>query len=80
MKLFVVENGKATSDFEVKDDFEVVEPSYSSNAHSGGAVVLAETEEEARALITKHVENWVGTLTEISLDKSGVILYADGDC
>lgn len=80
MKIFAVENRRAASDFEIQDDFAVVEPSYSSNSHSGGAVVLAETEKEARELITKRVANWEGTLTEISQEKTGVILYADGDC
>lgn len=73
MKLFLA-NG-AESDFTDDSDFEV---SDSTNAHSAGAVILAETPEEAVKLLTDRKAT--GTLVEIPLDKPGVVLFASGDC
>lgn len=77
MKLFAVLNYESRSDFDLKDDFrlDADKHSYSSNAHSGGAVILAETLEQAQELLQAD-----GTLVEVPLDKPGVVLFADGDC
>ena len=68
----------------------------SSNAHSGGCVVLAETEEEAIELLKKYTGE--ADLRErktddyddgepintkpvlVPLEQKGVVLYCDGDC
>jgi len=73
MKLFAVENGQCTSSFDLQNDYA---PHRSSNAHSGGIVILAETAEDAIRLM----KGTTGTLTEIPLDKAGIVLQADGDC
>lgn len=84
MKIFAVNNGSDT-DFNLEDDLV----SGGSNAHSGGAVIIAETLEEARKILDKAIvgaggydleDRNVGTLKEIILDKAGVLLFAKGDC
>ena len=84
MKIFAVTNGRSESDFDLYGDMK----SGGSNAHSGGAVIIANTLEEAKKLLNKAMvkadgydveERNLGTLEEIKL-KKGIILFADGAC
>jgi len=92
MKIFLWSNGVSGSDF--TEATNCVMPN-SSNAHSGGCVVLAETEEEAIELLKKYTEKT--DLRErkdnyedgepidtkpvlVPLEQKGVVLYCNGDC
>lgn len=90
LKLFLWMNGLSDSDF--ADATNCIMPN-SSNAHSGGVAVLAESEEEAVNLIMKHtrnvdirekkIEEYEAIDTRpivIPLDQKGVVIYCDGDC
>ena len=85
MKLFAVRNESSESDFELNNDMRCG----GSNAHSGGAVILAETPEEAERILDKAIiENGsydlekrkTGTLKEVNLSKNGIVIFANGDC
>lgn len=92
MKIFLWTNESQQSDF--TDSINCVMPK-SSNAHSGGCVVLAETEEEAIEILKSYTQG-VDLRQEktnvdydeeintkpilVPLDKKGVVLYCDGDC
>jgi len=85
LKLFAVSNGNSESDFALNEDMVCG----GSNAHSGGAIVVAKNIKEAEKMILKQIkeddsydsENGVvGVLKEIKLNKKGVVLFADGDC
>lgn len=87
MKLFAVSNGIETySDFGLSSD---VIFRGSTNCHSGGIVILAETLEQAKKIAEKTVkkdsigdeENFsIGTLKEIPFEKSGLVLGCNGNC
>ena len=91
MKLFLWLNNGSESDF--TDRYNCIMPN-SSNAHDGGIVVLAKSEEEAIKLINDYTRNVDiredkeecdgGTIDTkpviIPIDKKGVVLYCDGDC
>lgn len=90
MKLWLWKNGSSDSDF--SDTTNITMPE-SSDAHSGGIVVLAETKEEAIKLTEKYIgkepiryydvfEDKEGNSEpiEIPLDKKGVVIFARGDC
>ena len=91
MKLFLWSNETEQSDFGEK--INCVMPN-SSNAHSGGVVVLAETEEEAIKLLKEYTRNvdirecktdYYNEEIDtnpfiIPLDKKGVVLFCDGNC
>lgn len=92
MKIFLWANGVSESDF--TDVINCVMPD-SSNAHSGGCVVLAETEEEAIELLKKYTgkadlrektDNYESAEpidtkpVLVPLEQKGVVLYCDGDC
>lgn len=83
-KIFAVNNGSDT-EFDLADDLVAG----GSNAHSGGAVIIADNLKEAQKILDKAIVNAdnynleqrnIGTLKEIKLNKSGVLLFADGDC
>lgn len=87
MKLFLWLNQNSKSDltYEYTENFFAHD---SSNAHSGGAVVLAENENEAFELLKKanqgvdmrdeKIEE--SKPIEIPFDKKGVVIFCDGDC
>lgn len=83
-KIFAVNNGSST-DFNLEEDLVAG----GSNAHSGGAVIIADNLEEAKKILDRAIvdagsynleDRNIGTLKEIKLNKSGVLLFADGDC
>jgi hypothetical protein len=79
MKLFATMNSTfhVSSDFDLPNDFEPDE-TYSSNQHSGGIVILAESMEKAKQFLVE--KGFRGTLKEIESGKEGIVLFADGDC
>jgi len=91
MKLFLWLNDRSDSDF--TDKYNCVMPN-SSNAHDGGIVVLAESEEEAINLTKQYTRNCdIRKLKEdyfdekidtkpviIPLDKKGIVLFCNGNC
>jgi len=92
MKIYIWNNGNSDSDF---IDYENINMDdildYSSNAHSGGIVVLAKSKKEA-------IDKIIGIMKEteyeamaresllksdpvvINMKTSGVVLFANGDC
>lgn len=80
-KLYAVTN-KGTSDFGINEDFVKYEPESVYNPegelhHDAGIVILAESIEEAYKLMGgKHK----GTLTQVPVGESGVVLFCDGEC
>lgn len=99
MKLYLWKNNNSQSDADVEYGDNIsgsVNNFYShdsSNAHSGGCVVLAENDEEAFQLLKKYNDNfdmrneedrWSEyngpKPIEIPLDKKMVVLFCSGDC
>ena len=92
LNIYLWLNGSSESDF--TDKMNIAMPG--SNAHSGGIVVLAEDEEEARKLATEHIgldplechglDEFDMVEVEdtkpivINLDKKGVVIFDDGAC
>lgn len=76
MKLYAVKNCNSKSDYDLNDDD--FESTGSSNAHSGGAVLVAENIEEANRMMNEM--GLTGTLVEIVPNKKGFIIIADADC
>lgn len=74
-KIYIWKNGGSDSDFleNANADF---------GNHSGGGVVIAASEEEARELIKQWggEGDFAANSVEIDLSKKGVVLYADGQC
>ena len=95
MKIFLWSNMSGQTDFaNYGSDVNIAMPN-SSNAHSGGIVVIAETLEKAIELAKKYTEgkspvdcnedfcNDEKLDTKpivLNIDKEGVVLYCDGDC
>ncbi len=91
MKLFLWKNDRSESGVEqYLNNFYHKD---SSNAHSGGCVVLAENEEEAFQLLKEYnddfdmrneTDRWDENNNprpiEIPLDKKIMVLFCDGDC
>lgn len=90
MNIYIWNNGGCDSDFAPDENISMdgICGGYSSNAHSGGIVVAADTLEEARELIAKNQNTTVDEVNKfdeykpviLSRVKKGVILYADGAC
>ena len=79
-KLYVVTNDGDMSDFDIKEDMAGRVGYYNTEGtlyHDAGYVILADSPREARKLMGK---GYTGTLTEISQEKSGVVLFANGEC
>lgn len=97
MKLYIWNNGGSTSDFQPECNVDMGQvQDYSSDAHSGGIVVLAESLEQACELAVKNLQEggdycpteradgykYLLTTTPaiVELDKPGLVLYASGNC
>jgi hypothetical protein len=61
LKLFLWKNSESLSDFTEKTNIDMPE---SSNAHSGGTVVIAESKEEALELLKPYIKNDKGEVEE----------------
>lgn len=84
-KIFMVYNERASSGFNVEETYQ------SFGDHSGAVIIVADSLEEARGIHEQETRNYPepqtvklaeerATLKEVIINKSGVLLYADGDC
>jgi hypothetical protein len=80
MKLYIWKNNRTSSDF-VEEDTYLIKSRYSEELrepdHAACMAILAKNEEEALKIAGGYVK---GKPIEVSLEKSGLVVDADGDC
>jgi hypothetical protein len=80
-KLYIWRNRHCTSDFAEETNLDFGD-------HSGGVVIVAENEKEARKILAERIEHHSAVRydpyhekhIEVDIQQKGLVIYAEGEC